>query len=98
GWASGTRATLRNTGTPPANWLRLRAQLDQSTKDQDEKTQPETTPQSETVSKVGGFSSAHPGVVQALMGNGTVRPVVWTIDQTVWKQMAHRCDGSLPGG
>ncbi len=96
GWASGTRATLRNTATPPESWFRLRAQSDPSTQGKDKKTQPEA-PQTEAATKVGGFSSPHPGVVQALMGNGTVRPVVWTIDQTVWKQMAHRCDGSLPG-
>lgn len=96
GWASGTRATLRNTGHPPENWLRLKAELNKADADSQEHAQTEVASQEKAIGPVGGFSSVHPGVVEALMGNGTVRPVVWTIDQKVWRQMAHRADGSLP--
>lgn len=97
GWASGTRATLRNTGTPPENWLRLKAKLDELAKGGEKETEAKdaATPVDPT-GPVGGFSSVHPGVVEVLMGSGTVRPIGWTIDHKVWKQMAHRADGSLP--
>jgi len=97
GWASGTRATLRNTGSSPANWLRLKAELDEAAAKAGEKASQPEAGQGELATKVGGFSSAHPGVVEVLMGSGTVRPIGWTIDQKVWSQMAHRSDGSLPG-
>jgi len=96
GWASGTRATLRNTGTPPENWLQIKAKLENATPGSQENGQAEGNTQGEPTGSVGGFSSVHPGVVEALMGSGTVRPITWSIDQKVWRQMAHRADGSLP--
>lgn len=45
--------------------------------------------------EVGGFSSAHPGTVQFLMGDGSIRLVRQTIDMKIYQQLGHRADGQL---
>ena len=44
---------------------------------------------------VGGFSSAHPGVFNFAMGDGSVRTLSKSINATILKQLAHRADGEL---
>jgi prepilin-type N-terminal cleavage/methylation domain-containing protein/prepilin-type processing-associated H-X9-DG protein len=88
GWLSGTRATLRNTGSSP----------------NDRPLLPEAAPQegkvpadNETVATyVGGFSSAHPGGTHVGFGDGSVEFIIDGIDQKVWHQMGNRSDGELP--
>ena len=44
---------------------------------------------------VGGFGSGHPGVVNFLFGDGSVRSLPKMIDLPVLQQMGHRADGKL---
>jgi prepilin-type processing-associated H-X9-DG protein len=44
---------------------------------------------------VGGFTSAHPGVCNFAMGDGSVRVLTKSINTTILKQLAHRADGEL---
>lgn len=81
GWMSGTRATLRNTGTPP--WLGA---------GQEPPAIPST---SSSDLAVGGFSSWHPHGANCLMGDGTVRFFSATIDSVVFQRLGHRADGQL---
>lgn len=110
GWASGTRATLRNAHDTPQNWVRLGAsskapdaQGDAGEGRAESAAQPTSAPndkEGKTPEKdvlyVGGFSSVHPGVIQILLGAQAVRPIGLTIDPRVWHQLANRQDGSLP--
>lgn len=93
GWASGTRATLRNTGEAPQNWLVLQRKWQQPKTVGGNEAEKE---KGDPALRVGGFASAHPGVVEVLFGSGNVKGMAWTIDPKVWKQLAARADGSLP--
>jgi prepilin-type N-terminal cleavage/methylation domain-containing protein/prepilin-type processing-associated H-X9-DG protein len=86
GWMSGTRATLRNTGTP----------IDQTPVVRDEGESfvlKEGTTASDL--SVGGYSSYHPGGANFLLGDGSVRFFSETIDQSAYEQLGHRADGKL---
>jgi prepilin-type N-terminal cleavage/methylation domain-containing protein len=81
GWASGTRATLRNTSpiVPfSGEWPRG-----------DE-------PQPEDPLFVGGFGSSHPGGLMTGMGDGAVRFLSEAADAEVLRQLGDRADGELP--
>lgn len=110
GWASGTRATLRNAHDPPQNWVKIHAsskasqtQADAPKGGNESATEPAAHPTDQEEQKpgkdvlyVGGFSSVHPAVVHILLGAQAVRPIGLTIDPRVWHQLANRQDGSLP--
>lgn len=83
GWASGTRATLRNTGTSPnANRpARLGTGL------------PAPAPLAPNV--VGGFSSNHAGGVNAVFGDGSVRFLKDSISLSVFGHLGNRGDGEI---
>ena len=135
GWMSGTRATLRNTGSalnsslpplPPwavpqpaddgaeavaADAKPAAADDNVAGKVDDEsgaKPQAEVTPPVEKAPAakvpqsllfVGGFSSYHPGGVNFAFGDGSVRFIADTIEQTILQQLANRADGKLlPAG
>jgi prepilin-type N-terminal cleavage/methylation domain-containing protein/prepilin-type processing-associated H-X9-DG protein len=82
GWLSGTRATLRNTGTP------IRA---------GNRWQNPSKPQSQPASPlhVGGFGSSHADGANFLFGDGAVRFLSERIDQTFYQYLGHRADGHL---
>lgn len=81
GWMSGTRATLRNTGTP-LNETGPRATTGK--------------PAAVTPQYVGGFGSDHPGgIAVAVFGDGSVRFLYDLIDPKVFKLLGHRADGQL---
>ena len=86
GWMSGTRATLRNTGTP----------IDQTpvVRDQGESFVLEEGGKASDLS-VGGYSAYHPGGANFLLGDGSVRFLSKTIDQSAYEQLGHRADGKL---
>lgn len=94
GWMSGTRATLRNSGSP----------INSSTSTaglflQGNAILPAEAPGSGRTKKeeeiVGGFASRHPGGCQFAFGDGRVQFVSQTVAIQVLQQLAHRADGKL---
>ena len=89
GWMSGTRATLRNTGTP-INKNRPRDGYEPQPQEQEEEGK-DTDPKL----AVGGFSSHHPGGANFVMGDGGIRFLSEVIEPAVYQQLGHRADGKL---
>ncbi len=90
GWASGTRASLRNTGLTTGGGPSLFAGTADAPAANGGGQQGPASPLF-----VGGFSSAHPGVFNFAMGDGSVRVLSKSINTTILKQLAHRADGEL---
>jgi prepilin-type N-terminal cleavage/methylation domain-containing protein/prepilin-type processing-associated H-X9-DG protein len=87
GWASGTRATLRNTGTLINEFglrrdRRLFAEL----------------PEDADPLWVGGFGSNHPGGAQFGFADGSVRFLSQSIEPDVYQNLGNRADGAMMGG
>ena len=85
GWLSGTRATLRNTGTM------LNLPLDEALSEA-QRSKPEVAP----ATFVGSFGSHHPGVALFAFGDGTIKVLADTIHEPLYRQLGHRADGQLP--
>lgn len=90
GWLSGTRSSLRNTGSalmkvPPAP-------TDQNSNVHDAARALET----DDWSYVGGYSSYHSGLVHVLRGDGAVSALSQNITREILRQLGHRADGELP--
>jgi len=93
GWMSGTRATLRNTGTalsmtPGDGKYDARDGLDA----EDEPAEPG---EPDPTLYVGGFGSSHAGITNFLFGDGAVRSISNAIKLPVLQQLGHRADGEL---
>ena len=82
GWVSGTRATLRNTGSIEQPEVRLPAS--QQT--------PEKKP---SATFVGGFGSYHPGGINAGFADGSTRFLSQNTALDVLKQLGNRSDGEI---
>ena len=89
GWISGTRATLRNTGTtinetpPPRTGPSVPLQAD-------------GTPAPTNVLYVGGFGSYHGGgIANFAFGDGSVKAVSETISPKIYVLLGNRADGQL---
>lgn len=80
GWASGTRSTLRNTGTTAFRTL-ARGPIG-----------PEPP---QNLGPVGGFSSKHETGFNAAFGDGSVRFLRPSIDPAVFRHLGNRADGEL---
>jgi len=87
GWTSGTRATLRNTGTrinegrvPPGG------------------VAPIVTPDTVDVLAVGGFGSSHGDGAYFAFGDGSVRYLNQAIPLPLFARLGHRADGALLDG
>jgi prepilin-type processing-associated H-X9-DG protein len=111
GWMSGTRATLRNTGTvinqtaaykPSADpWAKV---FGAGTEEEDQgqggegegAAKGEAGPKSKL--EVGGFSSQHPGGANFVFGDGSMQFLSETIDVPLFQQLGHRDDGKLIQG
>lgn len=82
GWVSGTRETLRNTGSingPPDRHL-----------------PPHQQPQNPMpANHVGGFGSYHSGGAQFALGDGSVRFISENIDPQAFKNLGNRADGNI---
>ncbi len=97
GWMSGTRATLRNTGTVPN--ARSRRFPGQAVDDPDETDVAADAPgKPDPRLVVGGFSSRHSGGTNFLFGDGSVRFVKSTINLAVYRLLGHRADGEPVSG
>ncbi len=102
GWLSGTRATLRNTGTPPGATTDPFTRLYTSNLGfyGDPSSLASTPPPLTTNAAliVGGFDSAHMVGVHFAFGDGSVHFVATSINSSVYTQLGHRADGRLLGG
>jgi type II secretory pathway pseudopilin PulG len=96
GWTSGTSATLRNAGSIE-KWQQRRA-LERNGRagmglpgyEDAAVAEPPIDPLF-----VGGFGSAHSGIVCFALADGSVRAVRQDIDGAVLSQLGHRADGKL---
>jgi prepilin-type processing-associated H-X9-DG protein len=101
GWASGTRDTLRNTGTPinaadPNTMVSMRtpATLSDRRAEMESVTDEGRIP----MSYVGGFSSRHALGGNFLFCDGSVRYLKTSIDPIVYRRLGHRADGEIISG
>jgi prepilin-type N-terminal cleavage/methylation domain-containing protein len=89
GWASGTRATLRNTGTTPATtgWTQGKYPNPavEGAKGADA-----------AILAVGGFSSPHTGGAHFLIGDGSVRFISANVNPSIFTGLGNRAGGELP--
>ncbi len=96
GWASGTRATLRNTGLPIN---KTRTTVAPAWAAFPENHAPASAAQKGVISdtdallEVGGFSARHPGGCNALFGDGGVRFL--RSSAGILKLLANRADGEI---
>ncbi|NQV28025.1 MAG: DUF1559 domain-containing protein [Rhodopirellula sp.] len=87
-WMSGTRTSLKNTGSKPN-------QLPQ--KQGSHGRRPGSSPEDMTdPNVVGGFGSWHTGGAQFALGDGSVRFLSENIDATLYESLGKRADGTLP--
>jgi len=90
GWGSGTRSTLRNTGTPmntispnaPGGGIGGVAAA-------------EATLDDEEIVFVGGFGSVHTGGGHFAFGDGSVKFLNENMSPKLYQQLGHRADGAL---
>ncbi len=80
GWMSGTRATLRNTGSIAGRTTRNGAIL--------------ITPNNSLL-QVGGFSSAHTGGANFAFGDGSIRFLSQSITPALYQKFGNRHDGQM---
>ena len=91
GWMSGTRWTLRNTGSV------LNAALDRSRSQSSQSRQAENEDAASSGGPlpVGGFGSYHPGGAQFAFGDGHVQFLSESMALDILQQYGHRADGKL---
>jgi organic hydroperoxide reductase OsmC/OhrA len=88
GWMSGTRATLRNTGTALDMVLTNDGPVSTAGGRHSADTEPNDL-------LVGGFGSCHPNVVNFLFGDGRTQSIEQEIDPKVLRLLGNRADGEL---
>ena len=96
GWASGTRASLRNTGSPinSGDLLYAKTRINSwgdGTKILDSGKLPDPT----NPFLVGGFGSRHSRGANFAFCDGSVRFLSETIDRRSYQSLGHRADGDL---
>ena len=96
GWASGTRSTLRNVGSPfsvsRGGFGRLPIGGNVVDYDEDDSKAILALP---NFDPVGGFGSAHAGGINVLWGDGGVRFLKNRISRKLLRSLANRADGEI---
>ena len=96
GWASGTRATLRNASVPPNNGgIRLMASVTVPAGAEDGADDAAAKAGAAGASINGSFSSNHSGGINAAFGDGSIRFLKNSISTKVFRLLANRADGEL---
>ncbi|WZO99928.1 DUF1559 domain-containing protein [Isosphaeraceae bacterium EP7] len=105
GWMSGTRATLRNTGSRPnarssvgidqMGQMEADDPLDEPVPDAIIKLPDGTITRRSQIDPVGGFSSSHPGGANTAFADGSVKFLKDTISRPVMWYLGNRDDGEL---
>ena len=98
GWLSGTRATLRNTGSAINGSSKggvLTAIGDVPGWIVPGTTATPAAPPANAALVVGGFESSHPGVALAAFADGSVQAIQASTSLIVLSQLGHRADGKL---
>ncbi len=90
GWISGTRQSLRNTGSALGSTKSLRAASQQIDINGNALSQGGVSPL-----EVGGFGSYHSGVCNFAFADGSVRSLRNSIEPTILQKLGHRSDGEL---
>jgi prepilin-type N-terminal cleavage/methylation domain-containing protein len=86
GWVSGTRETLRNTGTP----ITIAAGKAPNA--------PGIATTNQNLLYVGGFGSYHYDGANFVFGDGAVRFISRNIEMPIFQRLGNRADGELPAG
>jgi prepilin-type N-terminal cleavage/methylation domain-containing protein/prepilin-type processing-associated H-X9-DG protein len=98
GWASGTRATLRNMGLPVNATKRTastKSGLDSDDGESDGATSGAASTSFDTLSFVGSYGSRHPGGANFVFGDGSVRFLKNSAGPNVFHWLANRADGEI---
>jgi len=104
GWLSGTRASLRNTGSPlntsSVAATGLLTQIGESANEEIANAAPQTGGPAPAANAnpalvVGGFESRHPSGVLFVFADGAVHFLQQVMSPTVLQQLGHRADGQL---
>ena len=88
GWASGTRASLRNTGSALNGPSTRVMQADPDDMPAGGAPRPDAA-------LVGGFGSRHPGGANISLGDGSVRFLKATVKPRVYRLLGNRADGDV---
>jgi prepilin-type processing-associated H-X9-DG protein len=91
GWASGTRASLRNTGSPLNGPVGTKAVAGAATDGESDAAAPAGDP----AALVGGFASRHPGGANFAFGDGSVRFIKSTVSPSIYQLLGNRADGEI---
>lgn len=91
GWASGTSATLRNSGTP------VNTETYDARSNSIPSVQQGPNASGSPNPAVGGFNSMHTIGAHFVLGDGSVRLVSNNIVQSVFQDLINRADGNFPG-
>ena len=97
GWLSGTRGTLRNTGTR-INQTAIGNAPQPFGEDDDEASKPVAAGEPDPTLSVGGYSSRHPGGANFAFGDGSVRFLKNTISPRIFRRLGNRADGEMISG
>jgi prepilin-type N-terminal cleavage/methylation domain-containing protein len=98
GWASGTRATLRNAGTSINSAAVPRPRIPGLPVAAGAAEPVAPAGKDALLLQVGGFGSYHTGGAHFMIGDGSVRFISQNINPVTFKNLAHRADGQLTTG
>jgi prepilin-type N-terminal cleavage/methylation domain-containing protein len=97
GWASGTRATLRNAGAAINS---VSAFVRPARRGQAGAGAADAAPpagKDALLLQVGGFGSTHPGGAQFVFGDGSIHFLNQNVNPATYRNLANRADGELTG-